>query len=106
MSQIERGIILKSLHELSEQVGQAEDLLSHGEDVASLQLILGIKKLIRQVVVILVAQCLRKNLEAIDSEDQHSSETRLQDLVEMMNFALLALCLECRQQIGAKLKEV
>ena len=75
MSQLERGIILESLDVLSEQVGQAEDLLSNGEDIAALQLILGIKKSIRQVVVILVVQCLRKNLEAIDGEDQLSSET-------------------------------
>jgi hypothetical protein len=105
VSQLERGIILKSLDVLSEQVGQAEDLLSNGEDIAALQLILGIKKSIRQVVVILVVQCLRKNLEAIDGEDQLSSETRLRDLVEIMKFALLALCLDCWQQIGAKLKD-
>lgn len=106
MSQLERGIILKSLNELSEQVRQAEDLLSNGEDLAALQLILGTKKLIRQIVVTLVVHCLRKNLGAIDGEDQHSFETRLRDLFEMLKFTLLALCLNCQKQIGAKLKEV
>lgn len=73
--------------------------------MAAMQVILGSKKLIKQVVVILVVHCLRKNLEAINGEGQLSSEMRLRDLVEMMNFALLALCPDCQQQIGAKLKE-
>lgn len=105
MSQPERSMILECLHALSEQVRQAENLLSVGEDLAALQRILGTKQLIRQIIVTLVVQCLRKNLEAIDGEDQHSSETRLRNLHEMLKFTLLAMCLNCQKQIGNKLKE-
>lgn len=105
MSQLERGAILKILDASYEKVGQAEDLLSNGEGMAALQLLLETKKVIREVVVILIVHCLRESLEAIDGEDQLSSEKRLRDLIELMNFAMLALCLDCQNQIGAKLKE-
>lgn len=106
MVQLERGTTLKSLDDLLKQVGKAEDLLSDGEDIAALQLLIEVKKSIRQVVVILVVQCFQKNLEAIDGEDQLSFELRLRNLVGLMNFVLLALCPDCRQQTGAKLREV
>lgn len=96
---------LKSLDRILEQVRKVEDLLSGGGNLAALRLLLEIRKSLRQIVVVLVVQCLRKNLETIDGEDQHSRETRTQDLFEMLKFILLALCLNCQKQIGAELKE-
>lgn len=106
MNELERATILKPFAELSEQIRQAEDLLSSGEEVAALRAIYGIKKQIGQVTVMLIVQCLRKNLEAIAGEDQLSYEMRMHHLFETLNFALLALCPECQQEIRTKLMEV
>lgn len=105
MSQPEQSVILESLEELSEQVRQSENLLSNGEDLAALQRILETKELIRRIVVTLVVQCLRRNLEVINSEVSCTSETQLRHLSELVKFTLQALCLNCQEKIGNRLKE-
>jgi len=105
MRQHKQSVIRDSLSNVREQIGEVETFLPNGDHLAALHHLLQSRNYLRQVVVILIVECLRENLEGIKGEDLLSYEMRLHNLAEVVNFALLALCPDCQHQIGVDLKE-
>ena len=105
MRRHKQSIILDSLSDVREQIGEVETLLSNGDHLAALHQLLQSRNHLRQVVVTLMVACVQENLEVVKGEDPLSYETRLRNLAEIVNFALLALCPDCQHQIGIDLKE-
>jgi hypothetical protein len=105
MRQIKHRIVLNSLSDVREQIGDVEALLSNGDHLAALHRLLQSRNQLRRAVVIFIVECLRENLAMVKDEDSLSYETRLRNLTEIVDFALLALCPDCRRQIGVHLKE-
>jgi hypothetical protein len=105
MYQLKQRIIQDSLADVREQIGKAATSLSDEDHLAALNWLLQSRNHLRQAVVILIVECLRENLQAVEDEDNSSYERRLRNLTGIVDFALLALCPDCRRQIGVDLKE-
>ena len=105
MRRHKQSIILDSLSDVREQIGEVETLLSNGDHLAALHQLLQSRNHLRQVVVTLMVACVQENLEVVKGEDSLSYETRLRNLAEIVNFALLELCPDCQHRIGIDLKE-
>jgi hypothetical protein len=105
MRQLKHRIILDSLSDVREQIGEVETLISNGDHLAALHHLLQCRNQLRQAVVIFIVKCLRENLAMVKDENSLSYETSLRNLAEIMNFALLALCPNCQRRIGVHLKE-
>jgi hypothetical protein len=97
---------LKWLHEAAAQAAQARDLVQKGEHVAALHALVETRRLNRRAVAALAGRCLRDKMEAARRGDQDERDAGLSELSRLMRFALFALCLACRRQIGRQLKEV
>jgi hypothetical protein len=105
MQQPIKSATLASIQDVQAQIGEVEVLLLAGDHPAAMVCLLKARNDLRQIVVILIVECLRKNLEVVDDDDS-SIDQRLSKLTEIVNFALLALCPDCQRKIGARLKEV
>lgn len=103
MQQTEQGACLKPLTELQEQVGQAVERLSAGEDLTALRMLIQTKVYIRKAVVSIIIKCLQQKLRANNWSDQESIERDLTDIFQLVEFTLTTLCPECKHQIYMEL---
>ncbi len=100
-----KSATLASIQDVQAQIEEVEVFLTAGDRPAAMVSLLKARNDLRQIVVVLIVECLRKNLEICEGVDAPSIDQRLSKLTEILNFALLALCPDCRQQIGARLKD-
>jgi hypothetical protein len=105
MQQPIKSATLPSIQDVQAQIEEVEVFLSAGDHLAAMVSLLKARNDLRQIVVILIVECLRKNLEVCEGVDDPSIDQRLSKLTEILNFALLALCPDCQNQISARIKD-
>jgi len=100
-----QGTRFEPLVELLEQVIKADELLSTGQDLAALQLLLGTKTQIREAIIPIVVNCVRQKLSAENWIDREVREKELNEVYKLLEFSLLTLCPDCKQQIYLELRK-
>lgn len=98
--------IIETLDALGRQVKNAEVMLSNGEDIAALRLLNELKEPLNHVIVQLVMQCLRENLDQQQDNDLTASDCRARRCMDLLNFALVSFCPDCQNRIAVRLKEI
>lgn len=96
---------LRILKELEEQIRSAEGMLLAGEDLSAIRILLAACRLSGEASVSLIGDCLRTASSKVVQGNLQSRLQGKESFARMIEFALLALCPECRQQIGVHLKE-
>ena len=89
----------RSLNAMLDETTRAQQLVSTGQAIPAMRALLRAKRLGRQSIAALLGGCLGAAAAQAD-------EASLARLMELIMFAQLDLCPDCRSEVGKKLKEV
>jgi len=98
MKSTPRQEVLRSLRAMLEETAQAEQLVSTGQAIPAMRVLLRARHLGKEAIAALMGGCLST---AASQADQAS----LSRLVELIGFAQQVLCPACRSEVGKKWKE-
>jgi hypothetical protein len=105
MHEATRVKALRILGELEEQIKSAERMLLAGEDLSAIRILLAARRMGGEASASLIGDCLRTASWKVVQGDLQDRLRGKESFARMIEFALLALCSECRQQIGVYLKK-